>query len=104
MPMPVRSAAGMTNREASMCQNKVRGGKGPKFLTVRQVADELGISDRGGWRLVDDSDGPPEIPSHMFGSSRRVSREDLDAYIARSRRGSNKPPAETDDDDEPERK
>ena len=65
-----------------------------KFLKVSEVAQELGISERAAWRLIEQG----ELASHGFGGSTRVRREDLDAYIARSRRAK---PTNSDDDDGP---
>jgi excisionase family DNA binding protein len=73
----------MRNDDGSRCSKA-------KFLTVPQVAQELGISERSVWRLIEDE----ELPAHDFGSSTRVKRSDLDAYIARSKR-----PAKSDDDE-----
>lgn len=56
--------------------------KSKSFLSVREAAEELGKSERSGWRLVEQG----ELPVHEFGGSTRVKRDDLDAYIARSRR------------------
>lgn len=53
-----------------------------KFLTIRQVAEELGVSERSVWRRIEDE----ELPRYQFGSSTRVKREDLDAYIDKNRR------------------
>lgn len=53
-----------------------------KFLKIREVADELGISERSVWRLIEDD----ELPTHRFGSSTRIKRSDLDDYIKRCRR------------------
>ena len=61
-----------------------------KFLTVREVADELGKSERSVWRLIEDG----ELPVDKFGSSTRVKREDLDAYIERCRHRRDEPPKE----------
>jgi excisionase family DNA binding protein len=52
---------------------------------MREVADELGISERSAWRLVELG----ELPVYHFGACTRVKREDLDAYIERSRRQRN---------------
>ena len=80
-----------------MCQDKPSGRKGQRFLTIRQVAEELGVSERSVWRLVEDD----ELPTHSFGSSTRIKREDLDAYIERCRRRRNAPPNEDDGEDPP---
>jgi excisionase family DNA binding protein len=58
--------------ECSKCQ----------FLKVPEVAGELNIGERSVWRLIEDE----ELPTFRFGNSTRVKREDLDAYIRRSRR------------------
>jgi excisionase family DNA binding protein len=52
------------------------------FLTVRQVADLLDVSQRTIWRLI--SFG--ELPSHQVRGSRRISLADCNSYIARCRR------------------
>lgn len=64
------------------------------FLPVREVADELGISERSAWRLVEQG----ELAVHQFGASTRVKREDLDEYIERSRRPDPGPKGDIDDD------
>ncbi len=53
-----------------------------KYLTVPQVAEELQVSERKVWSLIEEE----ELKVHDFGNSTRVSRADLDDYIARSRR------------------
>jgi excisionase family DNA binding protein len=50
-----------------------------KFLTVREVAEELNISERSAWRLIEDG----ELPSYLFEGCRRVKRQDLEEYIMR---------------------
>lgn len=57
-------------------------GKPRHFLTIPDVADELGLSERSVWRKI--SEG--QLPVHHFGAATRISREDLDDYAARSRR------------------
>lgn len=55
------------------------------FISVEEVAFELGISERSVWRLIERG----ELPVHDFGAaSTRVRNEDLDAYIQRCRRPS----------------
>ena len=56
--------------------------KPEQFLSVRAIAEELFISERSVWRLVENG----ELPVHDFGSSTRVKREALDTYIKLSRR------------------
>ena len=51
-----------------MCQGKQNGPQGRKFLTVRGVADELGISERSVWRVIEEG----ELPAHKFGSRPRL--------------------------------
>jgi excisionase family DNA binding protein len=63
------------------------------FSTIPEVAEELGISERSAWRLVQQG----MLPTHQFGNSTRVKREDLDAYIEHCRR-----PDRHAEDDEPE--
>jgi excisionase family DNA binding protein len=60
-----------------MCEKK------PLFGSISGAADELGISERSIWRLIEAG----ELPTHKFGASTRIRRADLDAYIERSRRG-----------------
>ncbi len=70
------------------------GARRTKFLTVPEVAAELGISERSVWRLIEEG----ELPAHRFGASTRIRREDLDSYIDRSRR--ERPKRRDDDEDE----
>jgi excisionase family DNA binding protein len=53
-----------------------------EFLKVPEAAEELGISERSGWRLVADG----EIPKHEFRGSTRIKRSDLEAYKRRCRK------------------
>ena len=53
-----------------------------QFLKVPEVAEELNVGERSVWRLIEDE----ELPTHRFGNSTRVKREDLDEYIRRSRK------------------
>jgi excisionase family DNA binding protein len=75
-----------------MCEEPPRPPKRTRFLSIREVAEELGISERSAWRLVEQG----ELPVHQFGSSTRVKREDLDAYIERCRRRRDPQPDEDD--------
>lgn len=52
-----------------------------RFLKIREVAVELNYSERKVWREIESG----KLKVHRFGSSTRVSREDLDDYIRRSR-------------------
>jgi excisionase family DNA binding protein len=52
-----------------------------KFLTVPDVAEELNVSVRKVWTVIEDR----LLKTHKFGHSRRISREDLNDYIAKSR-------------------
>ena len=79
-----------------MCTDKPGCPKGDRFLTIREVADELGISERSVWRLIEDN----ELPAHKSGSSTRVRRSDLDDYIERSRKPPRRDPDDDDDDAE----
>ncbi len=81
-----------------MCDEPPRPPKRKRFLNIREVAEELGVSERSAWRLVEQG----ELPVHQFGASTRVKREDLDAYIERCRRKQEQPPNE-DESDEPSR-
>lgn len=64
-----------------MCDEPEQNGPKRRFLSMRGVAAELGISERSAWRLIEKG----ELPVHRFGASTRVKREDLDAYIMKSR-------------------
>ncbi len=86
---------GVTVGKFNMCKDKPGGPKGDPFLTIRRVADELGISERSVWRLIEDGD----LPAHKFGSSTRIRRSDLDDYIKRSRREPPRDPHDEDDND-----
>ena len=46
-------------------------------LTVPQVADELQVTPRHVWALIERGD----LPSIKVGGSRRITREQLDAYL-----------------------
>lgn len=70
--------------------------KRKRFLTMREVAEELGISERSAWRLVEQG----ELAVHQFGASTRIAREDLDAYIDRCRRRQDAP-SKDDEGSEP---
>ncbi len=78
-----------------MCDEPPRPPKRKRFLSMREVAEELGISERSAWRLVEQG----ELPVHQFGASTRVKREDLDAYIERCRRRKEAPPDDDEGDD-----
>jgi len=71
-----------------MCEEPPRPPKRRRFLNMREVAEELGLSERTAWRLVEQG----ELPVHQFGASTKVKREDLDVYIERSRRHRDAPP------------
>ena len=77
-----------------MCGEHPRLPKRTRFLSLREVAEELHISERSAWRLVEQG----EVPVHRFGASTRVKREDLDNYVERCRRT----PDESDEDDDGE--
>jgi excisionase family DNA binding protein len=52
------------------------------LLSVPQVAERLGISDKGAWNIVQRG----ELPSVLVGASRRmVEQSAVDEYIARRR-------------------
>jgi len=53
-----------------------------RFLKIPEVAQELNCAERTVWRLIEDG----HLKAHDFGGTTRVSRDDLDDYIARSRR------------------
>lgn len=54
----------------------------PTCLTIHQVADQLGVSDKTVRRWVWDG----ELRHHRLGSSIRISEEDLAAFLAARRR------------------
>jgi len=53
---------------------------GKKWLSVEDIADELGINKMTVYRLLDAG----TIPGYRFGRLYRVKPEDLDAYIRNS--------------------
>ncbi len=53
-----------------------------RMLTIDAVADELDLSPRTVRRLIDDG----ALPVHRIGRSIRISRDDLDRFIASCRR------------------
>jgi len=55
--------------------------KETRFLTVDQVADELGLSTRSVWRLI----ATKELVPNHFGGAVRISRDELEDYVRRSR-------------------
>lgn len=55
-----------------------------RMLTVSETADLLQVSDRTVRRLLADG----ALPSHQLGRCRRISRDDLDAFLSRNRKAS----------------
>jgi excisionase family DNA binding protein len=53
----------------------------PKFFTVKQVAEALGISPRTVWRWIKNR----ELAVHRFRGSVRVAETDLNAFLAAHR-------------------
>ena len=51
------------------------------FLTVPETADELEVSERHIWREIQ----AEKLKAHHFGGCTRISRDDLDELIRRSR-------------------
>jgi excisionase family DNA binding protein len=51
------------------------------FLTVGQVADELGVSTKHIRRAI----AGGELPFHRFGRAVRIARQDLEHYVRRHR-------------------
>ena len=51
------------------------------FLSVAQVAEELGRARWFVYKLLDDH----KLAFHMIGGHRKISQADLDAYVERSR-------------------
>ena len=60
----------------------ISGSRGRVFLTIKETAEELRVSERSVWRWVEDG----ALPVHKFCSSTRVSQKDLNDYINRSKR------------------
>ena len=56
---------------------------GAEMLTVEQVAGRLRLSVSKVYELLEAG----EIPHYKFGRSKRVSEQDLDAYLSRCRVG-----------------
>lgn len=52
-----------------------------RFLTIPQVAAELGVTPRTVWNWI----GGGLLPTHRFVGAVRVSRADLESFIARGR-------------------
>jgi len=52
-----------------------------RFLTVGQVADELGVSTKHVRRAIVGG----ELPFHRFGRAVRIARQDLEQYVGRYR-------------------
>jgi excisionase family DNA binding protein len=57
------------------------GAKSPKFLTVKQVAEALGVSPRTVWRWIKNE----ELTVHRFGGAVRVAEADFKAFLAAHR-------------------
>jgi len=57
------------------------GAKIPKFFTVKQVAEALGVSPRTVWRWIKNE----ELAVHRFGGAVRVAEADLKAFLATHR-------------------
>jgi excisionase family DNA binding protein len=57
------------------------GGKIPKFFTVKQVAEALGVSSRTVRRWIKNE----ELAVHRFGGAVRVAEADLKAFLAAHR-------------------
>jgi excisionase family DNA binding protein len=52
------------------------------FITVKEAAKALALSQRSIHRLIDQGD----LRKHQFGRAVRIAPDDLEAYIARSRK------------------
>ena len=53
----------------------------PKFLSVAEVAESLGLCQRTVKRRIEDG----ELAAHKFGQKWKIDEADLQDYIARSR-------------------
>lgn len=51
----------------------------PGFMTPREVAEELRVSDMTVYRLIHSG----ELPALRVGKSYRIREDDFDAYVAR---------------------
>jgi excisionase family DNA binding protein len=54
----------------------------PALLSAESIATELGLSVRTVRRLIETG----ELRAHRFGRAVRISQEDLNVYIAKSRK------------------
>lgn len=71
--------------------------RGKRFLKIPSVAEELDCSERKVWREIESG----SLKAHYFGGATRISRDDLDEYIRRSR---NPPDVDEDDPIDPRKK
>jgi excisionase family DNA binding protein len=60
-----------------------RGAGEVRFLTIQQVANQLGVSDKTVRRWIAGGD----LKAHKFGAAVRISADDLRAFIALHRQG-----------------
>jgi excisionase family DNA binding protein len=54
-----------------------------RFLTIKQIAEQLGVSERTVSRWIASRD----LKSHKFGAAVRISEEDFRAFVAVQRQG-----------------
>ena len=79
--MPVASLTTAIAGESKTTSKEARLLKAGRFLTVAQVADELGISTKHVRRAITAG----ELPVHRFGRAVRIARDDLERYVDRHR-------------------
>jgi excisionase family DNA binding protein len=60
-----------------------RGLADVRFFTIKQIADQLGVSERTVSRWI----ASRELKSHKFGAAVRISEDDFRAFVASQREG-----------------
>ena len=57
--------------------------KAVRFFTIKQIAEQLGVSARTVSRWI----ASRELKSHKFGAAVRISEDDFRAFVAMQRQG-----------------
>jgi excisionase family DNA binding protein len=60
-----------------------RSVKEVRFFTIKQVAEQIGVSERTVSRWI----ASRELKSHKFGAAVRISEDDYRAFVATQRQG-----------------
>jgi excisionase family DNA binding protein len=60
-----------------------RSVKEVRFFTIKQVAEQIGVSERTVSRWI----ASRELKSHKFGAAVRISEDDFRAFVATQRQG-----------------